>query len=142
MFSNERSSYRKAFILAWRKHQNEQILDPLESVIVEVIIKHPEYHALLSRGEDILDSDFEGDGGEQNPFLHMGMHIGLLEQLNTNRPLGLQLAYKKLRVQTGDAHTADHMVMECLANVMWQAQRNGQMPDEQLYLSCVQKLIK
>jgi hypothetical protein len=30
--------------------------------------------------------------------------------------------------------------MECLAEMIWQAQRNGTAPDEEAYLECVRQL--
>lgn len=142
MYSTERSSYRRVFAGAWGKHLDGQALDPLESIIVEVVKQHPEYHALLTSGEEALDLDFDVDGGAQNPFMHLGMHVGLVEQLSTARPAGIVELYRELCVKTGDAHRADHVFMDCLADIMWHAQRNGQMPDENLYLQCVQKKIK
>ena len=112
---------------------------PLEEMIVSVIALHPEYHGLLGN-PDIADKDWLPDDGETNPFLHMGMHIAIQEQLSTDRPAGIAGIYKSIVEAIGDAHEADHKVMECLGEMLWQAQRENRMPDEQAYLNCLRKL--
>ena len=39
-----------------------------------------------------------------------------------------------------DAHTAEHAMMECLGEMLWEAQRDGCEPDEQIYLERLRKL--
>jgi hypothetical protein len=41
-----------------------------------------------------------------------------------------------------DLHALDHQLMECLAEMIWQAQRDGTMPDEARYLSCMKTLAE
>jgi len=78
--------------------------------------------------------------GESNPFLHMGMHMAIREQLSTDRPPGIRKATKKLLKQIGDGHETEHQMMECLGETLWRGQRDGKAPDEQSYLRCVEKL--
>lgn len=118
-------------------------MDPLDSVIAEVVAWHPEYHrALQARAGEPLQREYMPEDGETNPFLHMGLHIGLREQVGTNRPAGIAAAHQALCHQCGDAHEAEHRMMDCLAQAMWQAQRDGQAPDEQAYLKTIQGLLK
>jgi hypothetical protein len=139
LFGNDRNQIRKAYYEAWRKHQAGEGLMPLEEMIVSVIALHPEYHGLLEN-PDTSDKDWLPDGGETNPFLHMGMHIAIQEQLSTDRPAGIAGLYKSIVETIGDAHEADHKVMECLGEMLWQAQRENRMPDEQAYLNCLKRL--
>lgn len=139
MFGNDRNEIRKAYYEAWRKHDAGEPLQPLEEMIVGVIALHPEYHALLEN-PDTSDKDWLPDGGETNPFLHMGMHIAIQEQLSTDRPAGIAGLYASIVQKIGDAHEADHKVMDCLGEMLWQAQRDNRMPDEQAYLNCLRKL--
>ncbi|MEJ2275068.1 MAG: DUF1841 family protein, partial [Woeseiaceae bacterium] len=99
---------------------------------------HPEYQAGIARGE--LDEDYTPDGGKTNPFLHMGLHLGVREQLSTNRPAGIREVYAKVAARTGDAHAAEHHVIECLAETLWEAQTADRPPDEQKYLERLQRL--
>ena len=140
MFGQDRNQLRQMYLDVWAKHKNAELMQPLEALIAEVITWHPEYHALLEQGEDTLHKDFLPEQGQSNPFMHMGMHIAIREQLNTDRPAGIVLAHKKLLLRLQDAHQADHQIMECLGQSLWDAQRNNTAPDESQYLLCVQKL--
>jgi len=132
---------RRVFTETWRKRQAGEPLEPLEQLIAGIIQQHPEYHGLLQRPEQALDRDFLPEGGETNPFLHLGMHISLQEQIGSNRPSGITLLYKQLLLKTGDAHQTEHQMMECLGQMLWQAQRAGNRPDETAYLACVRALV-
>ena len=139
MFGQDRNQLRQMYFDAWRKQQGGELMQPLEAMIAEVIVLHPEYHALLEQGEDALDKDFLPEVGETNPFMHMGMHIAIREQLATDRPDGIALAHKKLLLRLQDVHEVEHQIMECLGESLWEAQRNNHAPDESQYLQCVQQ---
>jgi len=128
------------YLDAWQKHQSNALMQPLEAMIAQIIAMHPEYHALLEKDVDALDKDFLPELGESNPFMHMGMHIAIREQLDTNRPTGITTAHKKLLLRLQDPHEVEHQMMECLGHSLWEAQRNNTAPDEGQYLICVQKL--
>ncbi len=142
MFGDNREQLRQMYMDAWRKQQAGDILTPLETMIAEVVGMHPEYHGLLNQGEAAIDKDFLPEQGEANPFMHMGMHIAIREQLSTDRPLGIVDAIRALLARIQDAHTVEHQVMECLGESLWEAQRAGQAPDEMAYLRCVQALSR
>ena len=135
MFGNDRQQLRKAYADAWDKFQQQQPMTPLEQQIAEVIKEHPEYHASLQQ----LESDYLPENGQTNPFLHMGMHLGLREQLSTNRPTGILDCYQALCHKHQSSHDAEHEMMDCLAEAIWQAQRHGTAPDEIAYLACLKK---
>ncbi|MCF6254905.1 MAG: DUF1841 family protein [Gammaproteobacteria bacterium] len=139
MFGQDRNQLRQMYFDAWRKQQGGELMQPLEAMIAEVIVLHPEYHTLLEQGEDALDKDFLPEVGETNPFMHMGMHIAIREQLATDRPSGIALAHKKLLLRSQDVHEVEHQIMECLGESLWEAQRNNHAPDESQYLQCVQQ---
>ena len=139
MFGQDRNQLRQMYFSAWRKQQGGELMQPLEAMIAKVIVLHPEYHALLEQGEDALDKDFLPEMGETNPFMHMGMHIAIREQLATDRPDGIVLAHKKLLLRLRDVHEVEHQIMECLGESLWEAQRNNSAPDESQYLQCVQQ---
>ncbi len=141
MFGNDRAKMRQFFTDTWRKTQEKLPLDPLEQIIATIISQHPEYHAMLEGSDDLLDRDFMPVDGGKNPFLHMGMHISIQEQLGTERPSGINTLYRQLVIKVGDPHQAEHQLMECLGRMLWEAQRSGRMPDEQAYLKCVKGLV-
>jgi hypothetical protein len=37
-------------------------------------------------------------------------------------------------------HDAQHRIMECLSEMIWQAQRQRTHPDAQVYFACLEKL--
>lgn len=137
MFGQNRDQLRQMWTDAWNKFMQHQPLQPLEQQLVEVIKLHPEYHALLSHTQ----ADYLPELGQSNPFLHMGMHLALREQINTNRPAGINECYQKLTRKL-DAHEAEHSLMECLAEALWQAQRNQTAPDEAAYLQCLKQRVQ
>ncbi len=116
-------------------------MEPMERVVANIIQQHPEYHSMLEQQDLALQKDFLPEAGESNPFLHMSMHITLQEQISTDRPPGITAAYRKLLISVGDTHEADHLLMECLGRMLWEAQANNSMPDEEAYLECVNKLL-
>ena len=138
ILGQNREQLRRMYVDAWCKQQAGEPVSPLEAMIAEVVAMHPEYHALLKRGENALDKDFLPEQGESNPFMHMGMHIAIREQLSTDRPIGIVDAIRALLARVQDAHEVEHRVMECLGQSLWEAQQAGQAPDEMAYLRCVQ----
>lgn len=141
-FSQNRNEIRNFFRDSWKKLVNKQPIEPLEILVGEVVAMHPEYHAMLEAEHADLDHDYLAEDGQTNPFLHMGMHITLREQCSSNHPEGITEIYKKTLIKSGEQHAAEHIMMDCLAETLWQAQKNGCMPDDQAYLNCLKQLIK
>ena len=137
IFGQDRNELRRMYAGAWRKRRNQQLLSPLEAQIALVIEEHPEYHEAVA-GD--LERDFAVEGGETNPFLHMGLHLGIREQVGTDRPTGIADIFRQLSARTGDPHAAEHRMIDCLAETLWEAQRQNSAPDEQRYLDSLRKL--
>jgi hypothetical protein len=134
-----RDEVRQVYLTVWKKMQQQSLLEPMEAIIADVIKLHPEYHALLDKDEFAKEQDFTPEDGQTNPFLHMGMHIAIREQANADRPPGIQPAYQKL-LKKKAPHDAEHSMIECLGQALWQAQRDNTMPDDNAYLACVKKI--
>ncbi|MGD2119376.1 MAG: DUF1841 family protein [Chromatiales bacterium] len=141
MFGNDRNQIRQVFFTAWNKRLQGDNLSALENIIVTVIDEHPEYHKLLQDADSALDRDWTPEQGETNPFLHMGMHISIQEQLGADLPAGIKLIYQQLLQKYGKAHEVEHQMIDCLGLVLWQAQTSGRQPDLQDYQQCLQKLL-
>lgn len=139
LFDNNRGALRKKYFDTWHKHLNKLPIEPLESQILDVILIHPEYQSLLT-SIDKSDQDYLPESGQTNPYLHMGLHLGLREQLQTDRPAGIKKIYQHLCKKYQDAHEAEHQMMLCLTETLWEAQRNHSAPDERVYLDCLRKL--
>ena len=138
IFGQDRAELRKMYADAWQKRCDQLPLSPLETQIADVVEMHPEYHAEVC--SDDLDRDFTPDGGKTNPFLHMGLHLGIREQVSTNRPAGIGAVFQSLTASRGDVHAAEHEMIECLAETLWEAQSQNQPPDEHKYLERLQRL--
>jgi hypothetical protein len=135
-----RDRLRGMYIEAWRKHRESRPLEPLEDQIVRVLEDHAEYHAVVESGADALDRDFAPEGGQANPFLHMGLHLAIREQVATNRPAGIAAVHADLSRRLGDRHEAEHRMIECLGEALWRSQRTGLPPDEAAYLEALRRL--
>jgi hypothetical protein len=141
VFAGEsREQMRRRYLEAWRKFSARQALEPLEAQLAAVIAEHPEYIGWLESGEAALLAQFTPAGGRENPFLHMGLHLAIREQVATDRPAGIARVHSELTGRSGDAHEAEHRMIEPLAEALWEAQRSGQPPDEARYLERLQRL--
>jgi len=138
IFGQDRQELRKMYADAWNKQLAGQPMSPLEAQIAAVVAEHPEYHAALTGAE--LDRDYTPEGGETNPFLHMGLHLGIREQVATDRPGGIAKIHRELTARHGDPHAAEHRMIDCLAETLWEAQSTNRAPDEALYLERLRRL--
>lgn len=141
IFSQDRDALRQQYHDVWQKMLSGQILTALEQLIADVIVLHPEYHSLLSSPIQ-SGQEYFVENGQTNPYLHMGLHIAVFEQLSTDRPAGIVQAYQRLIAKTADEHQAQHMMIDCLAEQLWLAQQNQQPPSETAYLNALQRLTE
>ena len=137
----DRTQLRQFYFQSWDKHLRQQPMEPLEAVIANLISQHPEYHAFFNDPAANQDKDFTPEMGKTNPFLHLGMHISIQEQLSTQRPAGINSLYQALCTKLADSHAAEHQMMDCLGMMLWQAQSENRAPDETTYLECIKKLL-
>jgi hypothetical protein len=134
MFNPSRDDVRRFFCEAWRKHGAAQPLTPLEAIAADWIGRHPEYHALLADLDAALGAEFPPEAGRSNPFLHLGLHLSLVEQLQIDQPPGIRDAFRRLLQSTGDEHEAAHRAIDALAETIWEAQRDRSPPSNERYL--------
>jgi hypothetical protein len=140
MFSQDRNQLRQAYLSAWRKACDGEPLQPVEQQIAEVARLHPEYQPLLEQDEIALGREWRPEGGETNPFLHMGLHIALREQLSIDQPAGIRQCYQAMLAHChGDQHAAEHRIIECLAEALWKVQRDRQIFNPKAYLKCIKR---
>jgi hypothetical protein len=139
VFDPSREQVREMFFGAWRKYRSGEPLVGIESLALDIILLHPEYHDVLSTPARYRDKDYSD---ESNPFLHMSLHLALEEQLSIDQPPGIVERWRSLVARRGGRHEALHEALECLAETVWHAQRDGAPPDAQAYLSCLEKRAK
>ncbi len=138
IFNPSRDEVRQFFFGAWHKFHSAQLLTALEKLAVQIIQQHPEYHAVLNTPEHHLEQEYFPEMGETNPFLHLSLHLSVLEQLSIDQPPGIAAAYSRLAASHGE-HEGQHAIMECLAETVWRAQRHRTPPDGTAYLECLRK---
>ena len=136
MFNPSRDEVREMFFGAWRKYRQGVPLVGIEVVALDVILAHPEYHAVLEAPERYRDRDYTD---EANPFLHMSLHLALEEQLSIDQPPGIVVSFQKILARKQDRHAALHEALECLGETVWRAQRERAQPDAAAYLDCLEK---
>jgi hypothetical protein len=137
LFNPTRDQVREFFFGLWAKSRGGGELTALESMALAIVMEHPEYHAVLGDPERYRDRAWTPEGGETNPFLHLSMHLAIEEQLSIDQPPGIREAVTKIAATRDSAHEARHAVMECLAEIVWQAQRNAAGFDNFAYLECL-----
>lgn len=137
MFNPTRNESRDFLFEAWRKYGANEPLTALETIAVEAIALHPEYHALLKNRDQTVERDYAPEQGETNPFLHLSMHMAIREQIAIDQPTGVRDAHQRLAQKLDSVMDAEHEMMDCLAEMIWQAQRNKSAPDAAIYLRCL-----
>jgi len=142
MFNPTRAQAREFLFELWEKHSRGAALTPLETVALAIVLEHPEYHPILADRERYLERDWKPEGGETNPFLHLQMHLAIEEQVSIDQPPGIREAVRALASRLDSEHDAMHEVMDCLAEVVWQAQRHARPFDNAAYLDCLRGKAK
>ncbi len=137
MFTPSSQDVRRFFCQTWAKMQGNSILTPLEAMASDWLQEHPEYQADLANEEQALARDYTVESGQQNPFLHLSMHLSIAEQLSIDQPRGIKALYTQLARQLDSQHEAAHVIMECLGEMLWSSQRNNTPPDGAQYLQCI-----
>jgi hypothetical protein len=112
-------------------------LEGAEALALPIVLQHPEYHAMLDQPERYLDRDYPPEFGETNPFLHLSMHLSLAEQASIDQPPGIRARLDRLAASLGNRMLAEHAAMDCLAEMIWQAQRQGTDFDPAVYFRCL-----
>jgi hypothetical protein len=137
MFAPNQQDVRRFFCDTYGKLRQRLPLTPMEAIAARWIDEHPEYHAELADAEAAAVAHYPVEGGRENPFLHLAMHLTIEEQLSIDQPHGIKQAVELLAARRGSQHDAQHEVMECLGEMIWTSQRSGMPPDGHAYLECV-----
>jgi Domain of unknown function (DUF1841) len=140
--SYSREQLRQTYADAWAKHLAHSPLTPLEAMIADVIGVHPEYQGLVSDPNAAREFEPGAAASAENPFLHMGLHLAVRDQVSVDRPPGIRDLHRLLQARHGDWHRAEHALVEALGQTLWQAQRSGRPPDEGHYLALARRYLE
>jgi hypothetical protein len=141
LFPNNRNELRTIYFNSWKKHQQKLPLTAVEAQLVAVILDHPEYHPIFDHEEEYVEKEYLPEMGATNPFLHMGLHLAIRDQIATNRPIGIKRVYRQLLTKYKDPLIVEHHLMQVLAETLWQMQRNNRQLNEADYLRDCKKLL-
>ena len=139
MLDPSRGEARAFFFDTWRKYRAGEPLSALEAMALDLVLLHPEYHAVLENAARYREREYLPELGETNPFLHLSLHLALEEQLSIVQPPGIAQRFAALQARDGERHAALHAGIDCLAEMVWRAQRDQLPPDGAAYLDCLEK---
>ena len=139
MFTPSQHDVRDFFCATHAKLRRSEPLTPIEALAADWIAEHPEYAADLADAAAARRAEYPVEAGRTNPFLHLSMHVSISEQVSIDQPRGIRQAFDLLAARLGSAHAAQHEVMECLGEMIWQSQKSGLPPDGERYLDCVRR---
>ena len=135
-----REELRHAYTDALRKRAAGTILTALEAMITDVIELHPEFHSLIEAPAGVATEPAGADPAH-NPYLHMGLHIAVREQLSIDRPPGIRDLQARLQATHLDSHAAEHELMHALGETLRRAQLTGRPPQERDYLALLRSRL-
>jgi hypothetical protein len=139
LFNPSRDEARLFLFESWRKRRAGELLTPIEDLAAQLISKHPEYFSVLENPQQHQDNDYMPEDGKTNPFLHLMMHLTIEEQISIDQPVGIRAQFIRLTKKLESEHDAQHRMMECLSEMIWQAQRSRTQPDAAIYFSCLEQ---
>jgi glycine/serine hydroxymethyltransferase len=139
MFNPSQADVRRFFCSVYAKSQSGQAMEALEQLAAQWMAEHTEYHAALVDVDQALADMGQASQAQDNPFLHLSMHLSISEQCSIDQPPGIRQAVELLTARRGDLHEAHHEVMECLGRMIWESQRAGRPPDGQAYIEHVRQ---
>jgi hypothetical protein len=130
---------RRFFCGVYAKARTGEPLEAMDTLVSQWVDEHPEYHGILSDVDEALRTMEQTDPEQENPFLHLSMHLSISEQCSIDQPPGIRQAVELLAARRGDLHAVHHEVMECLGRMIWESQRAGRPPDGQAYIDQVRQ---
>ena len=131
MYTSNRDAYRQFFFTVWQKHEKNFCLIQWKHVFW-ILFCSINIIPCSQKPDAYTQQEF---ALEENPFFHMSLHLGLREQIETNRPAGIRMIHQQLSAQHPDPHQLEHLMMECLCSMMSRAEQN-----DEAYLGLLQNI--
>ena len=142
MYDVNTQDVRRFFAYVWQHRLMPLQLDALQQKALRIVEAHQEYAPYLEDVERYLDKTWTPDDGQENPFLHLSLHLSIQEQVAINQPVGIRAIHERLCARYGDDWArAEHDMMEALAETVWEAQRFGRGLDVNAYMTRLRKLV-
>lgn len=139
IFQPSSADVRRFFCSVYAKKLAQKPMEAVEILAGQWIDEHPEYHADLADSEAAIARVYTDSPTDTNPFLHLSMHLSISEQCSIDQPRGIRQAVELLTARRDSLHAAHHETMECLGQMLWDAQRSRTAPDGNAYIASVQR---
>lgn len=138
MYGNSRNEIREIYFSCWANRDTPEKLEPVQKQILAIMIEHPEYHAMFNAPEQYTDADYTPENGQTNPFLHLGLHLAIRDQVKLNNPKGIEELYNAYVKKCGGNHLdAEHQIIESFASILWESMRYQREFDNEKYLEAL-----
>jgi len=122
-----------------RMKENDEDFSDEEELIAEQMLAHPEYREVWENIDELGDRYFD-PAQEENPFLHITLHVTLERQLRAGDPPCVQETMERLRERGVDPHEAQHAILRVLVQEMWEVMTQERSFDVQRYSEELKKL--
>ena len=139
ILGDQRHTYRQFFFETWNKNNQGLPLSSVERQLMDIIQSHPEYHFIFKEPEKYKNQDFFEELGDTNPFLHMALHLGVIEQLSINLPFGIRELYQKLQKQCSSSQEVEHYIMNALAKELVESQQQHREFSNERYFQLIKQ---
>jgi len=138
----ELAQNRDYYFRLWERVQShEPLISPEEALAAEVMKAHPEFHEIWNSPELYKGREFNGSA-EENPFLHVAMHVVIEAQLRTGEP-PIVREYAQERLNLGiDAHEVAHELAKTFVAQLFKALRSGKLFDHERYTKALEAQLR
>lgn len=133
-------THRQVMADIWKRwHRNPDSLEGEEKVLAEQMVAHQNYHEIWENIDKIAEHAFD-PAKDENPFLHISLHVTLERQISENEPPAAREAYERLVGNGEDPHDARHAILRVLVQEMWHVMTQGHEFNHQRYREELEKL--
>jgi hypothetical protein len=122
----------------WRKVNDNEDLTEEEELLAEQMQAHPEYGEMWEK-ESLTDHPFD-PSREENPFLHVSLHVMLERQIRSGDPPCVRQTVERLEALGEDPHEIRHAILRVLVQEIWEVMTRQRPFDLQHYCEEVEKI--
>jgi len=122
----------------WRKMNANADLTEEEEILAEQMQAHPEYGEVWEDkqlGDHLFDPT-----KEENPFLHVSLHVMLERQVRANEPPCVRKTIERLTALGEDPHEVQHAILRILVQQLWAVMTQRRPFDMKQYREEIEKL--
>lgn len=124
----------------WKRwHRDPDSLEGEERQLAEQMAEHQKYHDVWENIDNLSDHAFD-PAKEENPFLHVSLHVTLERQLQSDEPPEAGRALERLIARGDDPHEARHAILRVLVQEMWHIMTHSEEFNQQRYCEELDKL--